>query len=78
MCLVKQQLQQQLQRLTETTQFPGFVFLRVVQRNQLREVGNQQTNDHLTGHSLGNIYTKTYHNQTTYVRVIACQVSVVV
>ena len=74
MCLVKQQLQ----RLTETTQFPGFVFLRVVQRNQLGEAGNQQTNDHLTGHTLSNIYTKTYQNQTTYVTVIACQVSVVV
>ena len=73
MCLVKQQLQ----RLTETTQFPGFMFLRVMQRTQLGEVSNQQTNDHLTGHSLRNIYTKTYQNQTRYVRV-ACQVSVVV
>jgi len=74
MCFVKQQLQ----RLTEKTQFPGFVFLRVVQKNQLGEVSNRQTNDHLIGHSLSNIYTKTYRNQTTYVRVIACQVSVVV
>ena len=74
MCLVKQLLQ----RLTETTQFPGFMFLRVVQRTQLGEVNKQQTNDHLTGRSLSNIYTKTYQNQTTYDKVIACQVSVVV
>ena len=54
------------------------MFLRVMQRTQLGEVSNQQTNDHLTGRTLSNIYTKTYQNQTTYVRVIACQVSVAV
>ena len=58
-----------MQHLSEKTQFSGFLFLQVVQKHELGDVGKHI----LIAYFIINICAKNYRNRTVHINIIASQ-----